>query len=166
MSSDILSLYIILCIEFKIKRERERHIVSSFFSRKLNSSHRKFDKSFSSLKFSSLCSSRSHYLPVVTFKLFFSFNCLILPFSISWKIYSDPPGQSMQFCIKERNERERERERGDAHHRVRPEGILQLNQNPPAGNQPTEIKNLLRSLQNFRRSFTQPEVLCSSQLCF
>ena len=109
MSSDILSLYIILCIEFKIKRERERLIVSSFFSRKLNSSHRKFDKSFSSLKFSSLCSSRSHYLPVVTFKLFFSFNCLILPFSISWKIYSDPPGQSMQFCIKERNERERER---------------------------------------------------------
>ena len=53
------------------------------FSRKLNSSDRKFDKSFSGLKFSSLCS--SHYLPVDTFKQFFSFNCLISPFSITLK---------------------------------------------------------------------------------
>lgn len=84
--------------------QRDSHwktfIFRSFFSRKLNSSDRKFDKSFSGLKFSSLCS--SHYLPVVTFKLFFSFNCLISPFSITFKIYwlRLVTGQWMQFCIK------------------------------------------------------------------
>ena len=98
-------------------RAEERFFLSvfAFYIQKLiaplqqtgNPSDRKFDKSFSSLV-SLYC---SHYLPVVTSKLFFSYNCLILPFSITRKIYSSRPVTEFNFVEKKKIQERRERER-------------------------------------------------------
>ena len=80
----------------------------------VNPSDRKFDKSFSSLV-SLYC---SHYLPVVTSKLFFSSNCLILPFSITRKIYRSRPVTEFNFVVKKEIQNCKKRRERDAHHQV------------------------------------------------